>query len=139
MDIVTGRQITGYRGFMVITGFRAGKCEGAAFNKLLKRSFHAKGTTAAEALKMIEQMIDADVGDNIEKYRNVLIEAHAAFIRSVGKKYQGVRSAPQGRRVNHCYSCRARVDNSYDLECSACNWIVCSNCAACGCGYSGFS
>ena len=40
------------------------------------------------------------------------------------------------KETKQCYSCKEELDNSVDLECSNCGWIVCI-CGACGCGYSG--
>ena len=42
----------------------------------------------------------------------------------------------KARRRTGCYSCRSTLDNFVDLECSACRWIMCPHCGACGCGYS---
>lgn len=47
-----------------------------------------------------------------------------------------IKNSTPNRRLTHCYNCRKGLDNLVDLECSACNWIVCPNCGACGCGYS---
>ncbi len=37
-------------------------------------------------------------------------------------------------RQTHCYHCQNDLDGRSFLECSKCEWIVCS-CGACGCGY----
>jgi hypothetical protein len=61
---------------------------------------------------------------------------HAAYFEGKGLKNPGVR--PRGiltrHRVAHCYSCKHPLDNSIDIECVACGWIICG-CGACGCGY----
>lgn len=66
-----------------------------------------------------------------------LEERHRAKVAETNKQYLGVRLAQGGRRkrVTHCYSCKSALDNSINLECKACGWILCS-CGACGCGYS---
>jgi len=38
-------------------------------------------------------------------------------------------------RVTHCYGCGLHLETGVFLECSICNWLVCT-CGACGCGYS---
>jgi hypothetical protein len=70
-----------------------------------------------------------------------LAERHRERLKRLGKEYHGVRPAtrdPLRRRVTHCYSCRERLDNSVDIECVSCNWILCK-CGACGCGYQGYA
>ena len=65
-------------------------------------------------------------------------ERHKARLEKLGRKYQGVRLATHGslrRRITHCYNCKHGLDNSIDIECIACGWILCK-CGACGCGYS---
>ena len=37
--------------------------------------------------------------------------------------------------VNHCWKCKKTVDSDYQKKCSACGWLKCSRCRACGCGY----
>ena len=66
-----------------------------------------------------------------------LEEKHREMLKRLGLPYEGVRPAtPRHRRVTHCYSCKERLDNSVDVECIVCGWILCT-CGACGCGYSG--
>lgn len=63
--------------------------------------------------------------------------AHASFLEVRGLPPQELRRTTRARtlRVTHCWSCKADLDNSIDLECTACNWIICS-CGACGCGWT---
>ena len=66
-----------------------------------------------------------------------LTERHREHLQSLGKGYLGLRKPnPNARkiRVTHCYSCKGKLDNTIDLECVACGWILC-RCGACGCGY----
>jgi hypothetical protein len=59
------------------------------------------------------------------------------YLTSIGKTDPGFKSgATSNLRVTHCWSCHSHLENSIHLECSACNWIVCPKCGACGCGYS---
>ena len=66
-------------------------------------------------------------------------ERHKERLEKLGKEYLGVRPAthdPLRRRVTHCYVCRKHLDNSIDIECVKCDWILCT-CGACGCGFLG--
>ena len=70
--------------------------------------------------------------------REALIqERHRKKVIEAGKQYLGVRPARRAKhsRVAKCYSCKSPLDNSIDIECSSCGWILCT-CGACGCGYS---
>lgn len=39
-------------------------------------------------------------------------------------------------RVSHCYNCKQKLDSNFQCQCKGCNWMICSLCGACGCGYS---
>jgi DNA helicase IV len=69
----------------------------------------------------------------------VIQERHRLKVAESGKQYLGVRPVRIGRlnRVAKCYSCKSSLDNSINMECSSCGWILCS-CGACGCGYVTF-
>jgi hypothetical protein len=70
-----------------------------------------------------------------------LEEKHKLRLERLGREYQGVRSAARDtrhRRIVHCYACQQELDNSIDIECVACGWILCS-CGACGCGFEGLA
>lgn len=64
-------------------------------------------------------------------------ERHALFLRKMGRTNHGVQAAnsTKVKRVTHCYSCRNQLDSQVDIECSACQWILCT-CGACGCGWT---
>ena len=63
-------------------------------------------------------------------------ERHRLKVVESGKQYLGVRPARKVKRnrVARCYACKSTLDNSINMECSSCGWILCS-CGACGCGY----
>lgn len=65
-----------------------------------------------------------------------LMQRHKQRLDRLGLTFKGIRpsSATRFHRVTHCYECRDELDNSVDVECVACNWILCG-CGACGCGY----
>jgi hypothetical protein len=67
--------------------------------------------------------------------RGSLEDRHKKFLRDRGLPDCGIRPATvhERHRVTHCWSCKEHLDNSVDLECAACGWIICG-CGACGCG-----
>ena len=73
-----------------------------------------------------------------QQARLTLEERHRSRLEKLGKAYLGVRPAIRRHlhRITHCYACKRGLDNSVDIECVACDWILCT-CGACGCGYSG--
>ena len=68
-----------------------------------------------------------------------LAERHMRKVIDAGQHYRGLQrpTLRVRRRVTHCYACKARLDNSTDVECVSCGWILCP-CGACGCGYMAF-
>lgn len=64
-------------------------------------------------------------------------ELHRQRLELLGLPYDGVRGVlpTRERRKTHCYACKANLDNSVQLECAVCDWILCQ-CGACGCGFS---
>lgn len=68
-----------------------------------------------------------------------LAERHMRKVMDAGQHYRGLQrpTLRERRRVTHCYACKARLDNSTDVECVSCGWILCP-CGACGCGYMAF-
>lgn len=61
---------------------------------------------------------------------------HEIILSGLGISYQGTRPTIKAKpRTAHCWLCRTALDNSIDIECVACGWILCA-CGACGCGYS---
>jgi uncharacterized small protein (DUF1192 family) len=75
--------------------------------------------------------------EGAEAKRSALEARHRAFLEKGGQQYSGVRIRPNSspQRITHCWSCKRHLDSSIDLECVACNWILC-DCGACGCGWS---
>lgn len=66
-----------------------------------------------------------------------LEERHKERLKRLGKEYRGVRPASENlsrHRVTHCHNCKDVLDNSIDIECGSCGWILC-RCGACGRGY----
>jgi hypothetical protein len=63
-----------------------------------------------------------------------LAERHRRRQEMLGLPWRGLRaSAGKDLRVTHCWACKSHLDNSVDVECITCGWILCL-CGACGCG-----
>lgn len=62
-------------------------------------------------------------------------DRHRRFLREMGLPDNGIRQATvrQQHRIARCWSCTGELDNSIDVECATCGWIIC-DCGACGCG-----
>lgn len=135
-------QITERRNFIlyeysVIARFWKGqyRAKGVSFRD------NSKVEAVGESLQDIVQKIGAKIQALIDKRKNeeraLLPLRHKEYVEDLGRVYRGVRSRTSvTRRTDKCYACHTLVDNSVDLECVACGWIICSHCAACGCGYS---
>lgn len=62
------------------------------------------------------------------------INNHRKNISLLGIKYNGISPTLKKHRTPNCYACKTLLDNSINIECNLCNWIIC-NCGACGCGF----
>jgi len=70
------------------------------------------------------------------------VELHRSFLAKRGlptggrSLVVGAADIQKAHRYASCYNCYiSELDNSVHLECSACGWIMCPKCGACGCGY----
>ena len=71
-----------------------------------------------------------------EQKLQVVIEKHKEYVGRIQKAYFGfTKPTNKAHRVTVCFSCRESLDNSIDIECNSCGWIICDRCGACGCGY----
>ena len=92
-------------------------------NKLRKVSDNTKVHEALEAFI-----------ESVNARKSAIAERHRVRLEALGLLYKGVKpSVPRARRVTHCWSCKDKLDNSIDVECNACGWILCG-CGGCGCG-----
>jgi hypothetical protein len=79
---------------------------------------------------------------NEHKESKRLVELHHRFLIRKGIAVQGrslvavAADIQKVHRSTRCYGCKSSLNNFLHLECSACGWIMCPNCGACGCGYS---
>jgi hypothetical protein len=63
-------------------------------------------------------------------------QLHREYLSRLKISYQGISlAAATSHRITHCYNCKSSLDNSINMECNICGWIICG-CGACGCGYS---
>ena len=70
-----------------------------------------------------------------EAIRKKTIARHRERMEELGAPYLGVQTGKfRAYRSTHCYACKRGLSTGSDLECSACNWLLCT-CGACGCGY----
>jgi hypothetical protein len=61
---------------------------------------------------------------------------HKKKLQRLGLPFKGINfDTKRPPRATHCWDCKDTLDSSMDLECKACNWILCK-CGACGCGYA---
>lgn len=124
-----------YKGFELITKLHQGRFQGRAFHRITQKKISIDGATVSDIAVGLKELVDADVAENMDSYRQNLIEKHLKFLASIGKSDLGQGVVSHFGRSNHCYKCKGPVNNTFDLECNACGWIICSYCAACGCGY----
>lgn len=70
-----------------------------------------------------------------EERRSAVEGKHKTRLNSLGISYLGISSPHiiKKDRITRCYACKKDLDNTIDIECKACGWIICS-CGACGCG-----
>lgn len=124
-----------YKGFQLVAKFYQGRFQGRAWHRTTNKKITADGAAVRDIVRSLEKLVDADVAENMAVYRQRLIEKHREFLTSIGKPDLGQGVVSRFVRSNHCYKCKGPVDNTFDLECKACGWIICSYCAACGCGF----
>lgn len=95
---------------------------------VLRISF-AKGGVRDIAVKRFSVSL-TNLGLNPE----ALIQYHRDLIEAKGIPYKGTTKSTRQRmhRVTHCYNCKGPLDNSIDIECAQCGWIICG-CGACNC------
>ena len=134
MAWISERTVTTYRGFKIVAGQAGGRFRAVGHCGFDERLEVVAGSTVAQAIDACKTEIDRVLSKNGPAIRQRLISGHAAWLRAKGRPYAGVRE-PGGyyRHVSHCYACKTTVDNSHDLECARCGWIICGHCGACGC------
>lgn len=127
-----------YKDFALIAAFNKGQFQGRAWAKLPGlENLSAVGTSVPNVVEKLKALATAEVRRRSRVLRETLPERHRQFIEGRRVEFKGLRPITRTHRVSHCYVCKTIVDNAVDLECISCGWIVCTECAACGCGYTG--
>jgi hypothetical protein len=91
-------------------------------------------TARINAIRWAEGAVARDAARQAQVVAELLKKRETYFSR-LGLVDPGTREGGgKFKRVTKCYSCGKPLDNSVELECVACNWILCK-CGACGCGY----
>ncbi|HEV8552724.1 MAG TPA: hypothetical protein VGR65_04960 [Casimicrobiaceae bacterium] len=124
-----------YKGFQLVAKFYRGRYQGRAWHVITGKNFPADGAGLNDVVANLKLAVDTDVAANLFFYQERVSQKHIEYLAKLAKPDRGRGSISRYRRDNSCYSCRCPVSNAFDLECRACGWIVCSQCAACGCGY----
>lgn len=110
---------------------RWARFDGATLNDVVLDGADVVGTTLATMLR--QQKLEKERQERLGKQRQKTLEAHKQFLKSRNFECHGVQVAT-ARQHRVTRNCRGNLDNSVDLEGSACGWILC-RCGACGCGY----
>jgi len=84
--------------------------------------------------KISSAISEEDALEAVQAYLTFLHRAHNAFNTEKRPLLTLSRSATE--RETHCYSCKKYLASAIHFSCGSCQWIVCPNCGACGCGYS---
>ena len=126
-----------YKGFMIVADFCDGDYQAKATQKTVGWLSVGKCSNVEDALDQIREFIDMEENRNRVKIREGTIELHRQFLLQRGKEQRGIKPFAQFVKVNHCFLCKYPLNNRYDIECLQCDWIICSNCGACKCGYPG--
>ena len=92
---------------------------------------------ALETQKILDDLKYEYAHKKEEFYSSVVQERHRQFLNDAGRVAPATRKARKKNRSSNCWNCKQPVDNSIDLECVACGWIICGSCGACGCTYGG--
>jgi len=132
----TKRHIEHYKGFHIVAAFFRNEFQAIARHKFIDELKVGKCDDVDVAVSKIKKVIDQYLVDNQDELKNKVIEKHKSWVIKKGYEYRGILKNVSRHRTNNCYSCKNSVDNSQDIECATCNWIVCSYCGACGCGYT---
>jgi hypothetical protein len=127
-----------YRGYEIVARFDGETYKGKAWPKEAGLdSLSDQGENLDDVVDKLCKRVDVALQPRTVEWRKTLPERHSKYLIELGKPDAGLRQASQvsPHRESVCYRCGEPVDNRVDLECTACGWIVCHSCAACGCGH----
>jgi hypothetical protein len=73
---------------------------------------------------------------------NYPIVVHKFFLEQLGIPYKGTRTPEESKKISPtrtswCWNCKRPLTSQVNLECCACDWILCQ-CGACGCGHNAY-
>lgn len=123
-----------YDDYLLIAGYRVGQYQGRAWAKRKGlKNLSLIGSSLSDVVERLKQAVQAEVRRRSEALRETLPQRHREFLRRRGCVYQGLRPMTRKHRIVNCHHCKFIVDKAVDLECIACGWLVCNECAACGC------
>ena len=125
-----------YMGFQLVSAFYRGEYQAKAHHKHADALEARNCNSISEAQNKIKARVEAYIAEHKQELQAKVTSMHERVMMEAGHKYSGVNSVTSFHRINHCYSCKRPVDNAFDVECGTCNWIVCSTCGSCGCGFS---
>ena len=103
-------------------------------NQYLARLPASALPAAQSELKNLKELF---MHKKVEMYSAAIMVLHSQFLSRNGcsEKSAIIPFHGKNKRSANCWSCKKSVDNSVDLECSGCGWIICGSCGACGCAY----
>ena len=137
-----------YRGFKLIVSRSAGGFIGFAhapagcgfIPKRIDEAFSAPEASEKEVATKLYVLIDTALETNTGIYLEQIIANHKQRLADRNIAYTGVtaginepRKLPQSCRA--CgYTLGGAWSSGFDCECNTCGWVVCPQCATCGCG-----
>ena len=128
------RKVFEFKNFSCIAAFWKGKYQGVA-RLQNEEVFRVIGIDLQDVENKLKEQIEQN-GQKI--FYDHLKKAHQAVLRSNNvENYREIGitlSANKNHRTAHCFRCKNKLDNHYNHECDACEWILCV-CGACGCSY----
>lgn len=92
---------------------------------------------SAEALQFLrEDLLRKDA--TVEREIANTEQLHMRFLSLAPTAYPGTRepSRPGFVRNAECLQCHRALGSDLNIECKACNWMVCRTCGACGCRFT---
>lgn len=128
-----------YRRFEIVIDCKDDKCKGKAWAKIPGYSnieLECDGQQITEV--KLKKAIDEVLQPRTEARLQTLSFEHSEYLARIGKPDKGIRKPILERHDSYCYSCGEPVNTDVDMICKACRWVVCHECAACGCGHEKF-
>ena len=112
---------------------------GRYYSEVVRKAIHklqddSKASEILEAFNVQQRSDKEKTEAKTAKQIAELSGKHRKRLESRGLPWHGLsKPAKRPPRTAHCWSCKRYIDNSVNLECNTCGWILC-RCGACGCG-----